>query len=39
VFQLGLRLLEFWLEEDAPLRVAFLPQPTRLQLVVLKNVR
>lgn len=39
LFQLGLRLLEFWLEEDAPLRVAFLPQPTRLQLVVLKNVR
>jgi hypothetical protein len=39
LFQLGLRLLEFWLKEDAPLRVAYLPQPTRQQLVDLKKVR
>jgi hypothetical protein len=39
LFQLGLRLLDFWLEDDAPLRVAFLPQPVRTQAIILKNVR
>lgn len=39
LFQLGLRLLDFWLEDDAPLRVAFVPQPARTQALVLKNVR
>ena len=39
LFQLGLRLLDFWLEDDAPLRVAFLPRPTRTQTVRLNTVR
>lgn len=39
VFQLGLRLLAFWLEDDAPLRIAFLPQPTRAQTFILNSVR
>jgi hypothetical protein len=38
-FQLGLRLLTFWLEDDAPLRVAFLPQASRSQTVILNSVR
>jgi Transposase DDE domain len=38
-FQLGLRLLDFWLEDDAPLRVAFLPQATQAQTLVFKSVR
>lgn len=36
LFQPGLRLLEFWLEEEVPLRVAFLPQSTQTHLVILK---
>ena len=39
LFQLGLRLLDFWLEDDAPLRVAFLPQATQAQTLVFKSVR
>lgn len=39
LFPLGLRLLDWWLEDDAPLRVAFLPQPTRAQTLILKYVR
>lgn len=39
LFQLGLRLLDFWLEDDAPLRVAFLPRPTRAQALCFKTVR
>jgi hypothetical protein len=39
LFQLGLRLLDFWLEDDAPLQVAFLPHPARTQALVLKYVR
>jgi len=35
----GLRLLDFWLDDDAPLRVAFLPQATHAQVVVFKSVR
>jgi len=38
-FQLGLRLLAFWLEDEAPLRVAFLPQASRTQTVILNSVR
>lgn len=38
-FQLGLRLLVFWLEDDAPLRIAFLPQASRAQSCVLNSVR
>lgn len=38
-FQLGLRLLAFWLEDDAPLRIAFLPQASRSQTFVLNSVR
>jgi len=38
-FQLGLRLLAFWLDEDAPLRVAFLPQASRSQTIILNSVR
>ena len=38
-FQLGLRLLTFWLDDDAPLRVAFLPQASRTQTVILNSVR
>lgn len=38
-FQLGLRLLAFWLNDDAPLRVAFLPQASRSQTFVLNSVR
>ena len=38
-FQLGLRLLAFWLEDEAPLRVAFLPQASRAQTVILNSVR
>jgi len=38
LFQLGLRLLEFWLDDDAPLRIAFLPQASQAQVVV-KSVR
>lgn len=39
LFQLGLRLLDFWLEDDAPLRLAFLPQATQAQTLVFKSVR
>ncbi len=39
LFQLGLRLLDFWLEDDAPLRIAFLPQATQAQTLVFKSVR
>lgn len=39
LFQLGLRLLDFWLGDDAPLRVAFLPQATHAQVVVFRSVR
>ncbi len=39
LFQLGLRLLEFWLDEEAPLRIAFLPQAAQAQVVVVNNVR
>jgi hypothetical protein len=39
LFQLGLRLLDFWLEDDAPLRVAFLPQATQANTLVFKSVR
>jgi hypothetical protein len=39
LFQLGLRLLNFWLDDDAPLRVAFLPLPTRSQTFILNSVR
>ena len=38
-FQLGLRLPAFWLDADAPLRIAFLPQASRSQTVVLSSVR
>jgi Transposase DDE domain len=38
-FQLGLRLLHFWLDDDAPLRIAFLPQAARTQTFVLNSVR
>ncbi len=39
LFQLGLRLLDFWLDDNAPLRVAFLPQAAQAQVVVFKSVR
>ena len=39
LFQLGLRLLDHLLNEDKSLPVAFLPEPTRRQVVTLKNVR
>jgi hypothetical protein len=39
LFQLGLRLLDHLLNEDQSLPVAFLPEPTRRQVVTLKNVR
>jgi len=39
LFQLGLRLLDHLLNEDQPLPVAFLPEPARRQIVILKNVR
>jgi hypothetical protein len=39
VFQLGLRLLAFWLEDDAPVRVAFLPQASGQQIFILNSVR
>jgi hypothetical protein len=38
LFQLGLRLLDYLLNEDKSLPVAFLPEPTRKQVVTLKNV-
>jgi hypothetical protein len=38
-FQLGLRLLTFWLDDDAPLRIAFLPQASQSQTFVLNSVR
>ncbi len=38
-FQLGLRLLDHWLNEDLPLRIAFVPQPRRSQVITLENVR
>lgn len=38
-FQLGLRLLTFWLADDAPLRIAFLPQASRAQSCILNSVR
>lgn len=38
-FQLGLRLLAFWLEDDAPLRIAFLPQPAKAQTFIQNSVR
>jgi hypothetical protein len=38
LFQLGLRLLDHLLNEDEPLPVTFLPEPTRKQVVTLKNV-
>jgi len=34
LFQLGLRLLDYLLNEDAPLPVAFLPQPGKSQIVM-----
>jgi hypothetical protein len=39
LFQLGLRLLEFWLDDEAPLRIAFLPQAAQAQVVVINSVR
>ena len=39
LFQLELRLLDHLLNEDRPLPVAFLPEPTRQQVITLKNVR
>jgi len=39
LFQLGLRLLDFCLEDDAPLRVAFLPQAAQAETMVFKSVR
>lgn len=39
LFQLGLRLLDYLLNEAKPLPVAFLPKPNRKQVVILKNVR
>ena len=38
-FQLGLRLLTFWLDDDAPLRVPSLPQASRAKTVILNSVR
>jgi hypothetical protein len=38
-FQLGLRLLTFWLDDEAPLRIAFLPQASRAQTFILNSVR
>jgi hypothetical protein len=39
LFQLGLRLLDHLLAEDAPLPIAFLPDPTGKQIFVYKSVR
>ena len=38
-FQLGLRLLRFWLEADVPLGIAFLPLASRAQTFILSSVR
>jgi hypothetical protein len=37
LFQLGLRILDHLLNEDKPLPVAFLPEPARRQVVILKS--
>lgn len=38
LFQLGLRLLDYLLNDDKPLPVAFLPEPRKSQIVTLKSV-
>ena len=39
LFQLGLRLLNFWLDDDVPIHVAFLSLPTPSQTFIINSVR
>jgi hypothetical protein len=39
LFQLGLRLLDYWLNEEYPLPVAFVPHPARRQVLTQVSVR